>query len=132
MKILLDTNAYSALRRGHEFVTEQVRRSEEVLLSIVVIGELLFGFRNGSRYDENARALEAFVEDPHVRLLKVTWETADLFGRISARLKRTGRPIPTNDIWIAAHAMEAGADLISSDPHFGHIEDLAWVSFPAV
>ena len=73
MKVLLDTNAYSALRRGHELVTEQVRSSEEVLLSIVVIGELLFGFRNGSRYDENARALEAFVEDPHVRLLKVTW-----------------------------------------------------------
>lgn len=43
MKVLLDTNAYSALRRGHELVTEQVRGSEEVLLSIVVIGELLFG-----------------------------------------------------------------------------------------
>jgi predicted nucleic acid-binding protein len=42
------------------------------------------------------------------------------------------RPIPTNDIWIAAHAMEAGADLISSDPHFGHIDGLPWVAFPAV
>lgn len=132
MRVLLDTNAYSALRRGHELVTEQVRKSEEVLLSIVVIGELLFGFRNGSRYDENARALEAFVEDPHVRLLKVTWATADLFGCISAQLKRKGHPIPTNDIWIAAHTMEAGADLISSDPHFGHIDGLPWVTFPSV
>jgi len=109
--ILLDTNAYSALRRGQELVVEQVRRSEEVLLSMVVVGELLFGFRNGSRYEENTQALAAFVEDPHVRLLTLTWDTADWFGRISAELRQKGRPIPTNDIWIAAHTMEAGADL---------------------
>lgn len=45
MKVLLDTNAYTALRQGQEVVAEQVRSSEEVLLSIVVVGELLFGFR---------------------------------------------------------------------------------------
>jgi tRNA(fMet)-specific endonuclease VapC len=132
VKALLDTNAYSALRLGHELVAEQVRSSEEVLLSIVVVGELLFGFRNGSRYEENALALRSFLEDPNVRLLPVTWDTADLFGRISAMLRKKGRPIPTNDIWIAAHAMEASADLISSDPHFGHIDGLPWVSFRAV
>lgn len=132
MKALLDTNAYSALRPGQELVVEQVRRSEEVLLSMVVVGELLFGFRNGSRYEENARSLESFLEDPNVRLLTLTWETADWFGRISAELRKKGRPIPTNDIWIAAHAMEAGADLVSSDPHFGHIDGLPWVEFPAV
>lgn len=131
MKVLLDTNAYSALRRGHELVAEQVRSSEEVLLSSIVIGELLFGFRNGSRYNENAHALRSFIEDPNVRLLPVTWDTADLFGRISAELRKKGRPIPTNDIWIAAHAMEAGADLLSSDPHFGDIDGLPWMAFPA-
>ncbi len=132
MKVLLDTNAYSALRRGQELVVEQVRRSEEVLLSMVVVGELLFGFRNGSRYEENVRALEAFVEDSHVRLLTLTWDTADWFGRISTELRRKGRPVPINDIWIAAHTMEAGANLISSDPHFSHIDNLPWVEFPAV
>jgi tRNA(fMet)-specific endonuclease VapC len=132
VKVLLDTNAYSALRRGHQFVAEQVRNSEEVLLSIIVVGELLFGFRNGSRYEENARALRFFLEDPNVRLLPVTWDTADLFGLISATLRKKGRPIPTNDIWIAAHAMEASADLLSSDPHFGHVDGLPWVAFPAV
>jgi len=132
VKILLDTNAYSALRRGQELVVEQVRRSEEVLLPMVVVGELLYGFRNGSRYEENARALDAFAADPNVCLLTLTWETADWFGRISTELRRKGRPIPTNDIWIAAHALEAGADLISSDPHFGHIDGLPWVAFPAV
>lgn len=132
MKVLLDTNAYSALRRGHEFVADRVRNSEEVLLSMVVVGELLFGFRNGSRYEENTQALRLFVEDPNVRLLPVTWETADWFGRISAALRTTGRPIPTNDMWIAAHAMEASADLLSSDPHFGNIDGLSWTPFPAV
>jgi tRNA(fMet)-specific endonuclease VapC len=130
VKVLLDTNAYSALRRGNEHVAQQVRSSEEVLLSVVVVGELLFGFRNGSLYEENARVLGSFLEDPLVRLLPVTWGTANLFGRISAGLRKKGRPIPTNDIWIAAHAMESGADLISADPHFSHVEGLQWVSFP--
>ena len=129
MKILLDTNAYSALRRNHETVAELVREAEEVLLSNIVVGELLFGFRNGSRYETNVEVLMELLEDPNVRLLPVTWETADLFGRISAELRKKGRPIPTNDIWIAAHAQESGAELISSDPHFGYIEGLLWRSF---
>ena len=129
MKILLDTNAYSALRRNHETVTELVREAEEVLLSAVVAGELLFGFRNGSRYEANVQVLVELLEDPNVRLLPVTWETADLFGRISAELRKKGRPIPTNDIWIAAHAQESGAELISSDPHFGYIDGFSWRTF---
>lgn len=133
MRALLDTNAYSALRRGNEVVAEHVRGSEEVLLSIVVVGELLYGFRNGSRYEVNVRALQAFLEDPNVRLLPVTWDTADIFGRISTALRRKGRPIPTNDIWIAAQAMEAGADLLSSDPHFAEVEGgLSWLDFSTI
>lgn len=99
---------------------------------MVVVGELLFGFRNGSRYDENTQALRSFVRDPNVRLLPITWDTADLFGRISTVLRKKGKPIPTNDIWIAAHAMEARADLLSSDPHFGNVDGLSRVVFPAV
>ncbi len=131
MKTLLDTNAYSAFQRGHEFVVDRVRSSEEVLLPMVVVGELLYGFWNGSRYEENTLALRSFVEDPNVRLLPITWNTADLFGIISTVLRKKGRPIPTNDIWIAAHAVEARADLLSSDPHFGNVDGLSRVTFPA-
>lgn len=60
-------------------------------------------------------------------LLPVTLVTADRFGRIAATLRRKGRPLPTNDIWIAAHAMESGADLLSFDGHFEHVEGLAWI-----
>lgn len=129
MKILLDTNAYSALRRGNEAVAEFIRESDEVLLSAVVAGELLFGFRNGSRYEENAQALADFLSDPNVHLLPITWDTADSFGRISAELRKKGKPIPTNDIWIAAQTLEAGATLISADPHFSNVDSLHWKMF---
>ena len=67
MRVLLDTNAYTALLRGHSEVAGLVRRSEEVLISPVVAGELLFGFRNGTRYEANRRQLDAFLDSPFVR-----------------------------------------------------------------
>lgn len=129
MRVLLDTNAYSALMRGHREVAALVRRSEEVLMSSVVAGELLYGFRDGSRFEENAARLEAFLENPLVSSVPVSFTTADRFGRIAASLRRRGEPIPSNDIWIAAQAMETGADLLSSDNHFGAVEGLAWTPF---
>ena len=127
MKVLLDTNAYAALFRGHEGVAARVRRAEQVIVSVVVVGELLFGFRNGSRYEANRAELEDFIASPYVALLPVTLVTADRFGRIAASLRRKGRALPTNDIWIAAHAMESGADLISFDRHFDQVDGIAWI-----
>ena len=127
MKLLLDTNAYSAFLRGHPDVVRRVRGAEQVLLSAVVAGELLFGFRNGSRYETNRRELEEFLANPFVSFLAVGLVTADRFGRVAAALKRKGRPLPTNDIWIAAQAMESGAELLSFDRHFADIDGLAWL-----
>ena len=118
MKVLLDTNAYTALFRGHAGVVSRVRRAEQVLISVVVAGELLFGFRNGSRYEANREELDDFLASPYVALLPVTLVTADRFGRIAASLRRKGRPLPTNDIWIAASAMEFGLPVITYDRHF--------------
>lgn len=87
----------------------------------------MFPFRNGSQDEANRRDLEDFLASPHVALLPVTLVTAERFGRIAASLRRKGRPLPTNDIWIAAHAMESGADLLSFDGHFEQIDGLAWV-----
>jgi len=127
VRLLLDTNAYSALFRGHHAVADRVRRAEHVLISSIVAGELLFGFRHGSRYEANARRFEDFLASPYVSLLSVTMVTADRFARIAAALRRKGRPLPTNDIWIAAHAMESGADLVSFDSHFAEVDGLAWI-----
>ena len=126
MKRLLDTNAYVALKRGDARVAELVRTSTTLMFSIVVVGELLFGFRNGTRFDTNLRELEAMLDDSRVTLLPVTRTTADRFGRLAARLRKAGTPIPTNDIWIAAHASESGAELVSFDAHFNHVDGLVW------
>jgi tRNA(fMet)-specific endonuclease VapC len=124
LKRLLDTNAYVALKRAHEGVAGLVRESTELAFSMIVIGELLFGFRNGARFERNAEELEELLADARVHVLTVTRTTADRFGRIAARLRRAGTPIPTNDIWIAAHALESGAELITFDGHFEAVDGL--------
>jgi len=129
MKLLLDTNAYSALMRGHRDVVGRVRDARRVILSPVVIGELLLGFRLGRRFEENAARLEAFRDQPFVETLPLTATTADRFARLAAALRAKGRPIPTNDLWIAAQVVETGADLLSADAHFGAIDGLAWIPF---
>lgn len=127
MNVLFDTNAYSALLRGDGAVSDWVSRSEHIFVSSIVAGELIYGFRAGARFRRHMAELNEFLENPYVTLLPVTLVTADRFGRIAANLRARGRPIPTNDIWIAAHAMESGADLLSFDRHFAAIDGLAWI-----
>jgi tRNA(fMet)-specific endonuclease VapC len=131
VRVLLDTNAYAAFKRGDPDVTTRIRRSERVLLSAVVVGELFYGFRHGSRYERNRADLYAFLDRPFVTLLPVTVATADRFGRVAAQLRTKGRPIPTNDCWIAAHAMESGAELLSFDGHFAAVDGLVWTRLGA-
>jgi len=126
MRVLLDTNAYSAFKRGHPDVVSLVRRSREVLLSTVVAGELLYGFRCGSRFERNVDELEQFAANAFVRILPVTMTTADRFARVAAALRAKGKPIPTNDMWIAAQTMESGAELLSFDEHYASVDGLAW------
>ena len=126
MKRLLDTNAYAALKRGHEGVSRVVRESTDLVFSMVVVGELLFGFRNGTRFDSNSRELDEILADPRVSVLLVTRTTADRFGRIASALRQAGTPIPSNDIWIAAHTFESGAELITFDSHFEAVDGLVW------
>ena len=127
MRVLLDSNAYSHLKRGHRRIVDIVRSSEAILLPPAVVGELLYGFRCGSRPERNARELRAFLETPRVSVAAMSLVTADRYSRVAAALRGKGRPIPRNDIRIAAHAMETGADLVSYDRHFDHVDGLAWI-----
>ncbi len=131
MRALLDSNAYSYLGRGSRAVEEIVRTADEIFLSVIVMGELLFGYRTWSLFESNATELSTFLARDNVKLVPVTPTTADYYARISASLRAKGRPIPTNDIWIAAHAMETGADLVSADSHFEYVDGIAWVRIPA-
>lgn len=127
MKVLLDSNAYSRLMRGDEQAATVVRDATEILMSAVVVGELLYGFRSGSRFDRNATDLRSFLDNPHVSFVPVGPVTADRYSRIAAALRARGSPIPTNDVWIAAHAMETGADLVSADRHFKAVDGIVWL-----
>lgn len=127
MRILLDSNAYSRLMRGDEQTAVVVRDSTEVLMSAVVMGEVLYGFRNGSRFDRNAADLRSFLDNPYVSFVPVGPITADRYSRIAAALRSKGNPIPSNDVWIAAHAMETGADLVSADRYFEAVDGIAWL-----
>lgn len=91
---------------------------------MIVLGELYAGFKNGSKELENKKLLELFLGKSTVRIIDVTEETADIFGVIKNILKNAGTPLPINDIWIAAHAMEFGANLLSFDKHFKQIPGL--------
>lgn len=126
MRILLDTDAYSQLKRGHVRVSQLVRMAESLCFSPVVAGELLYGFRHGDRFEYNLAELRQFLASSFVTMVPVTLVTSDRYSRIALALKKKGKPLPVNDIWIAAQALETGADLLSFDRHFLHIDGLAW------
>lgn len=113
--------------RGDRTCADFVRRAERIVVSAIVAGELLQGFYYGGRPIENVARLRAFLDEPDVELLPVTYATADRFARLYAALRKRGTPIPTNDMWIAAHALEMGAELMSLDRHFEAIDGLALV-----
>ena len=129
--LLLDTNLYVAFKRGDDDAVELLRLADEIHLSTVVLGELLAGFAAGSREKRNREELTAFLESPRVRIDAVDEATADYHGRIFALLRRKGRPIPTNDLWIAATALQHGLVLATRDDHFAAIEGLATASTPS-
>ena len=129
MKILLDTNAYVAFKRNILEVVEIIAKADLIIFSPIVIGELMFGFRNGTRFNKNMDDLNKFLDHEVVDLAEIGKITSDRYSRIAAQLKRLGTPIPTNDIWIAAQTMEQGAELISSDQHFEKISGLVYTIF---
>lgn len=124
MRVLLDTNVYSALMRGAPAVEECLDQADEVMMSAIVLGELHAGFRGGSQYRKNARDLDEFLDDPAVKVLAVDEDTATVFGEVKQRLAEAGTPVPINDVWIAAQCIQSGSLLATYDAHFAHITGL--------
>ena len=123
-RILLDTNAYTAFLTGDERVLNALTEAETAFLSAIVIGELYAGFCGGNRLKENKALLARFLQKSNVRVLDVTAETGEVFGQIKNELQKAGTPIPLNDVWLAAQAMETGSVIVSFDAHFDHVSGL--------
>jgi len=122
--VALDTNAYSGFKRGLAEVVDQLAKAERILMPVPVLAELRIGFRGGSKEARNLDELEQFLSSPRVEICSLTEQTAILYAEIFGTLQRKGTPIPLNDVWIAASAMEQGAILLSADTHFTRIDGL--------
>jgi tRNA(fMet)-specific endonuclease VapC len=110
MKILLDTNTYVAFKRGNPEVIEVLQQACQIDLCSVVLGELLAGFALGNRESRNLEELDEV--------------TAKYYAKGYKQLRAQGQPIPTNDLWIAAIALQHRFALLSYDQHFLNIEGL--------
>ena len=122
--VLIDTNAYSAFMLGTADVVDVMAHADKLYLSSTVLGELLAGFAAGTREPQNRAGLAQFLDSARVEVLPVTALTADSYALVYAGLRRKGQPMPSNDLWIAASALEHGAALLTRDAHFLQVDGL--------
>ncbi len=121
-KIALDTNAVIAYLGGNSQVVSLIEEADIIILPVIVLGELIYGALNSTKIKKNEQALQHFVEYCHVVPLDDT--VASRYARVRLKLKKSGNPIPENDIWIAAMCLELDLPLISQDVHFTLVEGL--------
>jgi predicted nucleic acid-binding protein len=129
VKLALDTNAYKALGEGNQQLATQARAAEAVALPLTVLGELWFGFMNGTRLRQNAATLERFLATARVHVLEPDRQTTRLFGEIATLLRRAGIAIQQNDIWIAALCKQHGFALATRDHGFRNVLGLEVIEF---
>ena len=120
----MDTNIYAAFKRNRPDIVELFRNLDYIGLDITVLAELYAGFRGGNKEKKNRKEIETFINSQRVHLLNHDADTSDFYAQIFYQLKKNGTPIPTNDMWIAASAMQNGLAVVTLDSHFGYIEGL--------
>jgi tRNA(fMet)-specific endonuclease VapC len=118
IRFLLDTSAYSAFMRRDPDVVQLFESAESLYLNPVVLAEVRAGFLLGTRREKNERALREFLQSSRVTVLPIDDETADRWAIIAVSLRKAGTPISSNDIWIAASAMQHGLPILTSDADF--------------
>jgi predicted nucleic acid-binding protein len=124
VRVALDTNRLTALFRGDAELAELLAGCDEVVIPLIVLAEIKAGFLGGSQHQRNEVLLQKLLAKPTVTVLLPSRETADHYAKLYVQLKRSGKPIPDNDLWIAALAPEKDLVLITRDPHFEHIPQL--------
>lgn len=128
-QLLIDTNVYVAFKRNEPGVVELFRHAEKIAVNTVVLGELFAGFKGGVREAANRKELDQFLDSPRIEVLSLDESSAEYFAIVFNTLKQIGKPIPTNDIWIAASAMQHGRTLATLDNHFSYIAGLSIYPF---
>jgi tRNA(fMet)-specific endonuclease VapC len=124
MRVALDTNRLTDLLRGDARLAETLGGCDEVWIPLVVLGEIKAGFHGGTERHRNEALLQRFLAKATVSVLLPGRETAEHYARLFVQLKRAGTPVPDNDLWIAALALEHDLTLITRDRHFERIPQL--------
>lgn len=124
MRILLDTNRYTDFCKAVPEAVSPVTAAERVFLPFVALAELRGGFQAGTLARENERTLTRFLASERVSVLYPDETTTQVYAGLFAQLRRQGTPIPTNDIWIAALALQHNLALLSRDAHFDNLPQL--------
>ena len=122
-KFLLDTNIIISLFAEEKSVLDSLNKAEGVFVPSIVIGELNFGARKSTRVQENLERINRFVASNVI--LSCDAVTACYYGRVKEVIRQKGKPIPENDIWVAAIALQYDLTLITRDEHFNEVAELA-------
>jgi len=120
----LDTNRLSDLFGGDQAVALLLGSFDEVLVPLTVIGEIKAGFAGGKHRLRNEAYLDSYLNEKTVRVLYPDLGTADHYANLMTQLRAAGKPIPQNDLWIAALCLQHGLPLITRDHHFQHVPRL--------
>jgi len=123
-KVLLDTNVYCAFKKNNKKIVDAFKHLDYIGIDITMLAELYSGFKSGNKETINRNELECFLNSKRVHILNHNDITADFYAYIFDTLKKKGTPIPTNDIWIAAVALQNGLTLFTLDKHFQNIDGL--------
>ncbi len=123
-RFLLDTNVVVALFKDDPAIRERLSQRPRVLISTVVLGELYYGAQKSKGLDKNLRQINKLLT--RIGVLESDAATAYEYGLIRNELRIQGRPIPENDVWIAAIARQHNLTLVSRDQHFAEVENLRW------
>ena len=124
MRVALDTNRLTDYFRGDKELSARLEICDDVFIPLIVLAEIKAGFLGGNRSHQNEIVLGKFLAKPTAKVLVPTRETADHFAKLYVQLRRAGTPLPDNDIWIAALALEHDLILITRDQHFERIPQL--------
>ncbi len=121
MKLLLDANRYTDATGGDPGVVAQLGQAPEIVIAVIVLGELRYGFAHGNRAGQNEANLTRFLAGSRVSIVSVDEATTHVYAQLMAQLRRRATPIPTNDVWIAALAVQHGLTLYTRDKHFDRL-----------
>jgi tRNA(fMet)-specific endonuclease VapC len=124
VRVALDTNRLTDLFQGDRELADRLSQCDEVWLPLMVLGEIQAGFYGGTQQHRNEILLRSFLIQPTVGVLLPAHATAEHYARLFVQLKRAGTPIPDNDLWIAALALEHNLVLITRDRHFESVPQL--------